>query len=150
MQQTHVAHLYGRYILIYSRPFALHWDCMKAPNGWRVPNFQKFSGEDSTTTLLHIIFYILQLQIRGVGENDYMNVRNFPLSLTGTILHGLHLCLNVLLAHGPNYKIRILKYFGRIEATKPRTTKLSAISKIDSDPSKSSVAKTEQHSDPFE
>lgn len=65
-------------------------------------------------------------------------------------MHGLHLCLNVLLAHGPNYKIRFLKYFGRIEATKPRTTKLSAISKIDLDPSKSSVAKTEQHSDPFE
>jgi hypothetical protein len=46
---------------------------MKAPNGWKVPDFNKFSGDDSKSTMEHISMFLAQL-----GE-----VRNFPLSLTG-------------------------------------------------------------------
>jgi hypothetical protein len=32
---------------IYHKPYTSTFDFMKAPDGWRVPDFQKFSGDDS-------------------------------------------------------------------------------------------------------
>jgi hypothetical protein len=55
---------------------------MKAPDGWRVPDFNKFSGDDSKSTMEHISMFLAQL-----GEAsafDFMKIRNFPLSLTST------------------------------------------------------------------
>ena len=55
---------------------------MKAPDGWRVPDFQKFSDDESKSTIEHISMFLAQL-----GEAsafDFMKVRNFPLSLTST------------------------------------------------------------------
>jgi len=54
---------------------------MKAPNGWRVPDFQKFSGDDSKLTMEHISMFLAQLG--EASAYDFMKVHNFPLSLTG-------------------------------------------------------------------
>jgi hypothetical protein len=55
---------------------------MKAPNGWRVPDFKKFSGDDSKSTIEHISMF--HAQLGEASAYDFMKVRNFPLSLTGT------------------------------------------------------------------
>ena len=55
---------------------------MRNPPGWKVPDFQKFSGNDNKSTMEHVSMYLAQL---GEGcAHDYMKCRNFPLSLTGT------------------------------------------------------------------
>jgi hypothetical protein len=54
---------------------------MKAPDGWKIPDFNKFSGDDSKSTMEHISMFLAQL-----GEAsacDFIKVQNFPLSLTG-------------------------------------------------------------------
>ena len=66
----------------YRKPYPSHFDFMKAPDGWRVPDFNKFSGDDSKSTMEHINMFLAQL-----GEAsafDFMKVRNFPFSLTST------------------------------------------------------------------
>ena len=65
----------------YHRPYPLCYDYLKTPNGWWVPDFYEFSGEDDKTTMEHISIYLSQLGF--AGKEDYMRVRNFPLSLTG-------------------------------------------------------------------
>jgi hypothetical protein len=55
---------------------------MKTPGGWRVPDFQKFSGDDSKSTMEQVSMFLAQLG--EASAYDFMKVRNFPLSLTGT------------------------------------------------------------------
>jgi hypothetical protein len=55
---------------------------MKAPDGWKVPNFNKFSGDDSKSTMEHISMFLAQLG--EASAYDFMKVHNFPLSLTST------------------------------------------------------------------
>jgi hypothetical protein len=52
---------------------------MKAPDGWRVPNFNKFSGDDSKSTIEHISMFLAQLG--EASAYDFMKVHNYPLSL---------------------------------------------------------------------
>ena len=42
----------------YQKPYPSTYGIMKAPNGWRVPDFQKFSGDDSKSTLEHISMFL--------------------------------------------------------------------------------------------
>jgi hypothetical protein len=55
---------------------------MKAPDGWKVSDFNKFSGDDSKSTMEYISMFVAQLG--EASAYDFMKVRNFPLSLTGT------------------------------------------------------------------
>jgi hypothetical protein len=64
----------------YRKPYPSHFDFMKAPNGWKVPNFNKFSGDDSKSTMEHISMFLAQLG--EASAYDFMKVHNFPLSLT--------------------------------------------------------------------
>jgi hypothetical protein len=66
----------------YRKPYHSHFDFMKAPDGWKVPDFNKFSGDDSKSTMEHISMFLAQLD--EVSAYDFMKVRNFPLSLTDT------------------------------------------------------------------
>ena len=66
----------------YQKPYPSTYDFMKAPDGWRVPDFQKFSGDDSKSTMEHISMFLAQLG--EASAYDFMKVHNFPLSLTGT------------------------------------------------------------------
>ena len=71
--------------MIYTRPYPSYLDYMKAPNGWKVPNFYKFSGEDNKNTNEHIIIFLAQ-----VGEAstmEHMRIHNFLLSLTSSWEH---------------------------------------------------------------
>jgi hypothetical protein len=38
----------------YHRPYPLTIDFLEAPNGWWIPNFYEFSGEDNKTVVEHI------------------------------------------------------------------------------------------------
>jgi hypothetical protein len=66
----------------YRKSYPSHFDFMKAPDGWKVPNFNKFSGDDSKSIMEHISMFLAQLG--EASAYDFMKVRNFPLSLTGT------------------------------------------------------------------
>ena len=59
-----------------------HFVFMRAPDGWRVPDFYKFSGDDSRSSMEHISMFLAQMG--EASTMDFMNVRHFPLSLTGT------------------------------------------------------------------
>ena len=65
---------------IYTKPYPPHFDFMRNPLGWKVPDFQKFSGNDNKSTMEHVSMYLAQLG----STEDYMRCHNFPLSLTGT------------------------------------------------------------------
>ena len=45
----------------YQKPYPSTYDFIKAPDGWRVPDFQKFSGDDSKSTMEHISMFLAQL-----------------------------------------------------------------------------------------
>ena len=66
----------------YHKPYHSHFDFMKSPDGWRVSDFNKFSGDDSKSTVEHISMFLAQLG--EASAYDFMKVHNFPLSLTDT------------------------------------------------------------------
>jgi hypothetical protein len=45
----------------YHKPYPSTFDFMKAPNGWRVLDFQKINGNDSKSTIEHISMFLAQL-----------------------------------------------------------------------------------------
>jgi hypothetical protein len=59
----------------YHKSYPSAFDFMKAPDGWRVPKFYKFSGDDSKSTREHFSMFLAQM---GEGSNlDFMDVWNF-------------------------------------------------------------------------
>ena len=64
----------------YRKSYPSHFDFMKPPDGWRVPDFNKFSGDDSKSTIEYISMFLAQLG--EASDYDFMKVHNFPLSLT--------------------------------------------------------------------
>ena len=56
----------------YHRPYPLCYDYLKTPNGWWVPDFYEFSGEDDKTAVEHISIYLSQLGF--ASKEDYMKV----------------------------------------------------------------------------
>jgi hypothetical protein len=66
---------------LYQKPYRADFDYV-AFLGWRMPDFVKFSGDDNRTTWEHISQYTAQLG--EVGTFNYLKVRLFSLSLTGT------------------------------------------------------------------
>ena len=65
----------------YQKSYPSSYDFMKAPDGWRVPDFQKFSDDESKSTIEHISMFLAQLG--EASAYDFMKVHNFSLSLTG-------------------------------------------------------------------
>jgi hypothetical protein len=65
----------------YRKPYPSHFDFMKVPDGWKVPDFNKFSGDDSKSTIEHISMFLTQLG--EASAYDFIKVQNFSLSLTG-------------------------------------------------------------------
>jgi hypothetical protein len=67
---------------VYQKPYPDYYDQLPYPRGYRVPEFAKFSGKDSKTTLEHVGQFIFQC-----GEaraNDALKLKMFHLSLSGT------------------------------------------------------------------
>jgi hypothetical protein len=67
---------------MYRPPFQKWYHRVSLPNSVKVPTkFTKFSGQDDTSTVEHIAWYLMQL-----GEafaDEAFKIRYFPLSLTG-------------------------------------------------------------------
>nr|AAL78094.1 Hypothetical protein [Oryza sativa]AAP52483.1 retrotransposon protein, putative, Ty3-gypsy subclass [Oryza sativa Japonica Group] len=64
----------------YQRPYPEHVDSVPYPQGFEVPNFTKFTGEDARTTMEHIGQFIDQCG--KAGSNDLLKLKLFPLSLS--------------------------------------------------------------------
>ena len=67
---------------LYQKPYTPEFDFISYSVGCCVPEFMKFNGDDTHTTLEHVSQYILQLG--ETGFHDALCVRLFSLSLTGT------------------------------------------------------------------
>ena len=67
---------------VYQKPYPEHFDAISYPQGYKVPDFVKFSGEGTKTTWEHVSQYLAQLG--EAGSIEELKVRLFPLSLTDT------------------------------------------------------------------
>ena len=65
----------------YKRPYPEWYDLVALPTNYRLPEFVKFTGQDSTSTIEHISQYLTQLGEASV--EDAHRVRFFSLSLSG-------------------------------------------------------------------
>jgi hypothetical protein len=63
----------------YQRPYPEHVDSVPYPQGFEVPNFTKFTGENTMTTMEHISHFIDQCGT--AGSDDLLKLKLFPLSL---------------------------------------------------------------------
>jgi hypothetical protein len=66
-------------VKIYKKPYPEHYDNIPYPRGYKVPNFHKFTGDDSRTTWEHVGQFLSQLG--EAGFLDAFETRMFPLSL---------------------------------------------------------------------
>ena len=66
----------------YQKPYPTSFDSVAYPPGVRLPEFVKFSGEDTRSTFEHISQYLAKLG--EAGSINELKVRLFSLSLTGT------------------------------------------------------------------
>nr|AAX95230.1 retrotransposon protein, putative, Ty3-gypsy sub-class [Oryza sativa Japonica Group] len=64
----------------YQRPYPERIDLVPYPQGFEVPNFTKFTGEDARTTMEHICQFIEQSG--KTGSNDLLKLKLFSLSLS--------------------------------------------------------------------
>jgi len=65
----------------YQRPYPENYDYVAYPQGFKIPEFVKLTGDDSRTTLEHIGQFIIQCG--EASTNDIYKLRLFPLSLSG-------------------------------------------------------------------
>jgi len=57
----------------YHKPYRSSFDVMRAHDGWRVPVFYKYSGDDSKSTMEHLTMILAQMG--EASTMDFMNVR---------------------------------------------------------------------------
>jgi hypothetical protein len=137
----------------YHRPYPLHIDYLKAPDGWWVPDFYEFNGEGSITAVEHINVYLSQLGF--ACKEDYMIIHNFSLSFTGIAFAwftSLLRCnsMNIL---EEQLEEQFYEYFRKtnekrsitVESLAKRGLLVGMKERIDSDLSKGSATKAEQH-----
>ena len=67
--------------ITYTKPYPTIYNQMEAPPRFKILDFSKFSGNDSTTTIEHVSRYLAQLG--PAASADHMKIRLFSLSLTG-------------------------------------------------------------------
>jgi hypothetical protein len=135
----------------YHRPYPLHVDYLKTPDGWWIPDFYEFSGEDDKTTVEHINVYLSQFGL--AGKEDYMRIRNFPLSLTGIGFAWFTSLPQCTVGSRSQLEEQFYKYFGKtnekrlitIESSAKRGLLVGMKERFDSDISKGSATKAKQH-----
>ena len=84
----------------YQKPYPTSFDLVAYPAGFGLPEFVKFSREDTRSTFEHISQYLAQLG--EAGSINELKVRLFSLSLTGTTFSCFFLWHLIPLAHGNN------------------------------------------------
>jgi hypothetical protein len=135
----------------YHRPYPLHIDYLKTPNGWWITDFYEFSGEDDKTVVEHINVYISQLGL--AGKADYMRIRNLPLPLTGIAFAWFTSLPRCTVGSWSQLEEQFYEYFRKtnekrlitIESSAKRGLLVDMKEKFDSDVSKCSSTKAEQH-----
>jgi hypothetical protein len=140
----------------YHRPYPLHIDYLKAPDGWWVPDFYEFNGEGSTTAVEHINVYLSQLGF--ACKEDYMRIQNFSLSLTGIAFAWFTSLPRCTVGSWSQLEEQFYEYFRKTNKKRPIIVESSAKrgllvgmkERIDSDVSKGSATKAEQHNILFE
>ena len=65
----------------YKRPYPEWYNLVALPANYKLPEFDKFTGQDSTSTIEHVSQYLTQLGKTSVEEAH--RVRFFSLSLSG-------------------------------------------------------------------
>ena len=68
--------------LLFVKNYPENFDSISYPQNYKVPEFIKFTGEDSRTTWEHVSQFNAQMGI--YGSLDHLKIRMFPLSLSGT------------------------------------------------------------------
>jgi hypothetical protein len=124
---------------------------LKTLDGWWIPDFYEFSGEDDKTAVEHISIYLSQLTF--VGKEDYMRVQNFPLSLTGITFAWFTSLARCIVGSWSQLEEQFYEYFGKTNEKRPITIESSAkrgllggiTGRFDSDVSKGSATKAKQH-----
>jgi hypothetical protein len=66
----------------YQKPYDHRFDTVPYPQGARIPEFCKFSGESGRSTHEHVGYFLAHLG--KLADGEAFRVRLFPLSLTGT------------------------------------------------------------------
>ena len=66
---------------LYKRPYLEWYDLVALPTNYRLLEFAKFTGQDSTSTIEHVSRYLTQLGEASIEEAH--RVRFFSLSLSG-------------------------------------------------------------------
>ena len=65
----------------YQKPYPDYFDTVPYPRGFQVPDFIRFTGDDSKTTYKHVGQFLAQ--VSDVGTGDVHKVKLFHLSLSG-------------------------------------------------------------------
>ncbi|KAK1682856.1 hypothetical protein QYE76_043704 [Lolium multiflorum] len=68
-------------IIGYSKPYPNEFDLIPLPPKYRLPDFNKFSGSEGSSSIEHVSRYLAQLGM--VSASDELRVRFFSQSLTG-------------------------------------------------------------------
>ena len=66
---------------LYKCPYLEWYDLVALPTNYRLPEFAKFTGQDSTITIEHVSWYLTQLGEASIEEAH--RVHFFSLSLSG-------------------------------------------------------------------
>ncbi|KAK1683407.1 hypothetical protein QYE76_044255 [Lolium multiflorum] len=71
----------------YSKPYPNEFDLIPLPPKYRLPDFNKFSGSEGSSSIEHVSRYLAQVGM--VSASDELRVRFFSQSLTGFVIrHG--------------------------------------------------------------
>jgi hypothetical protein len=84
----------------YRKPYSHRFDTVPYPQGTRIPDFSKFSGEDGKNTHEHISQFIAHLGELADGKPTVFVYSRCPLLIQHS--HGTQLCHQTLLTLGKN------------------------------------------------
>ena len=90
----------------YQRPYPEHVDSVPYPQGFEVPNFTKFTGENARTTMEHIGHFIDQCG--KAGSDDLLKLKLFPLSLSNFASTCIVYLLLVQFLHGHEWSMSFM------------------------------------------
>jgi hypothetical protein len=116
---AHTRNPYGSFrwkVPAYHRQYPLHIDYLETLDGWWIPDFYEFSGEDDKTDVEHINIYLSQLG--PASKEDYMRIRNFPLSLIGIAFAWFASLSECTIGSWSQLEEKFYEFFGKINEKK--------------------------------
>jgi hypothetical protein len=108
----------------YQKPYPDYIDTLTYPRGFRKPDFNRFTGDDTRTTYKHVGQFLFQ--INDTGITDVHKIRLFPLSLSGTAFSWFTSFAPNSMVNWPTLEQKFHEYFYNGEA-ELRLSDLTAI-----------------------